>query len=427
MKEKILFLIYNIIVLPTMFFGLKIASIFNKKIKRGIAGRKRIFEELILNAQQLDKTKKMIWVHSSSLGEFEQAKPIIEKLKNDFNINVLVTFFSPSGYENSKKYQFADLVSYLPYDTKFNAKNILSIVKPSLVIFTRYDIWPNLVREIGKNSIPLFLVDATLRKDSFRKFFISKSLHEILYKQFTRILTVSTNDVINFKEYGLDESRVFAVGDTRFDRVYERSLSARNKNIIKQEILTGKKIFVAGSTWHEDEEIILPSFLKAAKFDSSLMMIIAPHEPDLNHLEALENEFRKKISFIRFSHLNNYAGERVIIVDSIGILFTLYSYAHLAFVGGGFKYNIHNILEAAVYGIPVLFGPKITNSQEAPNLIYAGGGFIIKNKKEAYRYLRTFLSNEIKRKNAGEASTNYINKNLGATAKIIGEIKTFVN
>lgn len=420
------FLFYNIFVVPSLYLLLRLAGLFNAKVRRGINGRKRVYEQLILNAAAIDKTKKLIWFHSSSLGEFEQAKPIIERLKKEKNVNVLITFFSPSGYENSKKYPHADLISYIPFDTKSNAERFIKIVNPTVAILMRYDIWPNTIKALAENNVPIFLVDATMRDSSPRKYPFIKSFHKILFSFFTKILTVSEADAQEFLDFGLQKDKVKAVGDTRFDRVYQRSLLAKERNLIKKEILKGKKVFVAGSTWEQDEEVIFPAFEKLTSFDSGAIMVVAPHEPTELHLEKIENEFSGKIKTIRFSHLNNYKDEKIIIVDSIGILLTLYTYADVAFVGGSFKQNVHNILEAAVYGIPVLFGPKIENSQEAKRLAELGAGIIVRNKKQTYKVLRKLLSDEKLRKQKGEISISFVKENLGATEKILKEIYLFL-
>ena len=413
---------YNYIVLPLLYVALRIAGIFNSKIRKGIIGRKRVYENLILNAISIDKKKKLVWFHSSSLGEFEQAKPIIERLKNDKNVNILITFFSPSGYENSKKYPHADLISYIPFDTLFKTKKFIGITNPSLAVIMRYDVWPNMINTLNKNKIPTYLVDATMRSSSPRKYPFIKSFHKNLFSQLTRILTVSENDANGFRSFGFNENIIRAVGDTRFDRVYQRSNLAREKKLIKEEFLKDKKVFVAGSTWEQDEEVILPAFTKLTEVDKNVLMIIAPHEPTILNIEKIENEFLGKVKTIRFSHLNNYSSEPVVIVDSIGILLTLYTYAHVAYVGGSFKQNIHNVLEAAVYGIPVLFGPKIDNSQEAKKLLEIRGGILVNNKREAYRSLRKLFSNEEFRKNCGKISYEYVRSNTGATEKILQEI-----
>jgi len=420
---KLLFnIFYNYLILPLLYVALRFAGLFNKKIRTGIIGRKRVYEELILNATSINKNKKLIWFHSSSLGEFEQAKPIIERLKEEKDVNVLITFFSPSGYENSKKYPYADLIAYIPFDTKSNAEKFIAITNPTLAVIMRYDIWPNMIISLKNKSIPIYLVDATLRSNSPRKYPLLKSFHKILFSSFSRILTVSESDAQQFKSFGFDDKKVSAIGDTRFDRVYQRSLLAKEKRLISYNVLKGKKIFVAGSTWEQDEEVIFPAFLKLASFDDSVLMMVAPHEPTLLHLEKIENEFAGKLKTIRFSHLNNYSDERVIIVDSIGILLTLYTYANVAYVGGSFKQNIHNVLEAAVYGTPVLFGPRIDNSQEAKKLTEIGGGIIITNKQQAYKNLRKLFTDDNLCTKAGNISASYVQSNIGATQKILDTI-----
>jgi 3-deoxy-D-manno-octulosonic-acid transferase len=280
--------------------------------------------------------------------------------------------------------------------------------------------------QLFTKDIPAMLVDATMRDNSARKNFFAKSFHTSLYKKMTKILTVSENDANNFKEFGITTFQIEAVGDTRFDRVYQRSLIAKEKILIRPEILKDKKILVAGSTWFEDEDVMIPAFITALKYHPELLVIIAPHEPTIHHLEKLENDFNGKEKTIRFSYLNNYNNERVVLVDSIGILLTLYCYADITFVGGSFKSNIHNSLEAAVYGVPVMFGPKIHNSQEAKKLANTGGGIIIKNKKDAYRNIKQLLSDESLRKEKGNAASRYVLNNIGATDKILEEVYKYV-
>jgi len=420
--KNIWVIFYNFLVTPVFYAGIRIAGLFNAKIREGINGRKRIFENLILSAASLDKTKKLVWFHSSSLGEFEQAKPIIQELKKNEDINILVTFFSPSGFENSKKYPFADIVSYIPFDSRINAKRFIQLTKPDLAVMMRYDIWPNHIWALRKENIPCFIVDATMRLDSARNLAVIKNFHMQLYTAFDKILTVSKNDLEGFKNFGCTDEQLKAVGDTRFDRVFQRSQTAKEKMLIRDEVLKDKKVFVAGSTHEMDEDVILPAFKKLSKNDKDLLLIIAPHEPTLLHLEKIENEFIGELETIRFSFLNNYKNERVIIIDSIGILLTLYTYADAAFVGGSFKQGIHNVLEAAVYGIPVMFGPRIQTSQEAQELQKRGGGIMIKTRTNAYRQMRTLFSNDEYRKSKGEIAHKYVQENLGASEKILEEI-----
>lgn len=418
--------IYNFLFLPLLYSGLHISSLFNSKIRRGLRGRKRIFEELILETHQLDRNKKTIWFHSSSLGEFEQAKPIIEKIYNNKNLNIIISFFSPSGYDNSRKYPYADIIIYIPFDTKVKAEKFINIVQPDLAVLMRYDIWPNMIWQLKQFNIPIFLVDATMKKSSLRTRLGIRSFHKTLFKNISKILTVSESDAEAFKLFNCDEANIKVVGDTRFDRVYQKSLEARDKTLIQPSVLEGKKVLVAGSTWEQDEEIILPAFTKVASYDKEVILIIAPHEPSLLHLEKIEHEFSGILQTIRFSHLNDYSGEQVIIVDSIGILLTLYTYADIAFVGGSFKQGIHNVLEAAVYGIPVMFGPKIENSQEAQQLREKSGGMVVRGKKEAYRRLRTLFNDKTLRENRGKISLQMVLENVGATEKIIEEIERVI-
>jgi len=420
--KKIWQFLYNYLFLPIFYLLIIFAALFNSKIKKGIKGRRGIFKELLLKSKSLNKSRKTIWFHSSSYGEFEQAKPIIEQLRKESDINIVVSFFSPSGYVNSRNYPHADLITYLPLDTTTNAKRFIEIIQPNLALFMRYDIWPNHIWALREKDIPCFLVDATMRGNSLRKLPLMKSFHKTLFRDIKKILTVSEEDANGFRSFNCSDEQLHVVGDTRFDRVHQRSLAAKESNLIKQEILNQKKVFVAGSTWEQDEEVMLPAFIKLAKFDETVILIIAPHEPTLLRLEKIEHEFAGKISTIRFSHLNNYSDERVIIVDSIGILLTLYTYADAAFVGGSFKQNIHNVLEAAVYGIPVLFGPKIDNSQEAKQLLETKGGMLVKDKKEAYRRIRSLFSNEELKTTRGKIAYDYVRKNIGATGKIINEI-----
>ncbi|MCU7496982.1 MAG: 3-deoxy-D-manno-octulosonic acid transferase [Ignavibacteria bacterium] len=419
---KFWYLIYNIIVLPFLFLVFQLAGLFNAKIKKGIKDRQRLFEDLILAFIQLDKKKKMVWVHSSSMGEFEQAKPVIQKLKAEKDVNIIVTFFSPSGYENSKNYPFADVVSYMPFDTPGLVKRFLDIVNPDLTVIMRYDIWPNFIWQLKSRNIPCFIIDATMRENSNRKLPVSISFHKSLYKNISKIFTVSKADLESFRSFDIKNGQLETAGDTRYDRVFQKSVAAKEKKLFKDGFFDGKKVFVAGSSWEADEEVLLPAFLKIAKYDDDVIMILVPHEPTIAHLEKLEDQLRNKCSSIRFSYLNDYKGERIIIVDSIGILLTLYYYADLAYVGGSFKQGIHNVLEPAVYGIPVLFGPKIENSQEAQKLVKIGASKVLRDKKEAYRWLRTLLKDDGLREKMGRISSMFVNENLGATDKILKEI-----
>ena len=424
--NRLWYFVYNVIVIPLIKFLLLFGKLFNPKIRTGIEGRKKLFENLIIDLTGIDRSKKMIWFHSSSMGEFEQAKPIIEKIKETKKVNILITFFSPSGYTNSLKYPNADIIAYFPYDTPMMTSRFLNLVHPQLAVFMRYDIWPNMIWQLEQKKIPCFIVDATMKLKTPRKWLIAKSFHKSLYSSVTKILAVTQNDVNNFNEFNISAAKLESVGDTRFDRVYQKSLQAKERKIFKDKFFDGKKVFVLGSSWENDEEVMIPALLKLMENDPDIITMIVPHEPTVFHIENTEHSIKDKFKTIRFSDLNNYTGERIIIIDSVGILLTLYSYSHAAYVGGSFKQGIHNVLEPAVYGIPVLYGPKHENSQEAVHLSKIGGGFVVKNKQEAYRVLRKLFTDNLLRKNVGKICANYVKENLGATTKILNEITKYI-
>lgn len=421
--RKIWYLFYNLLIVPAAKFAIFFFALFNEKIRTGLNDRKRLFENLIIDLTGINRSKKMLWFHSASMGEFEQAKPIIEKIKSEENVNIIVTFFSPSGYRNSLKYPFADIISYIPIDTPILTERFLKLVRPHIAIFMRYDIWPNMIWQLDRKKIPYFIVDATMRSQSKRKLPLIFEFHKSLFSNVSRVLTVSKDDAQNFLEFGIPQSRIEIVGDTRFDRVYQKSLDAKERKLlVKENIFDGKKIFVLGSSWENDEEIMMPALMKLMHYDPDVITIVVPHEPTVHHLERIENTLLNYFSSIRFSYIGNYTNERVIIVDSIGILLSLYKYAHLAYVGGSFKQGIHNVLEPAVYGLPVLFGPKIENSREANMLVAKGGAFVIRNKKDAYRILRKLFSNKSLLIEKGKICADYVKENTGASEKIIKEI-----
>lgn len=423
MMIKFLRFFYDYLLLPIFIAAIYVASLFNNKIRRGIRDRKNLAEKLKSQVKKLDKSKKRIWFHSSSMGEFEQAKPVIEELRRREEVIIVVSFFSPSGYQNSINYSFADIVTYIPLDSRKKCKEFLDVLKIDVAVFMRYDIWPNMIFELSDKKIPTLLVDATMRYNSPRKYGVAKIFHHHVYKQIDKILTVSDEDRNNFLQFNLDSSKVKTVGDTRYDRVYQKSLQAKEKKLFKENFFDGKKVVVLGSAWESDEEVVLPALFKLMSKHKNLILIIAPHEPTINHLEKLEHQVNKSIGSIRFSHMNIYNNQRVILIDSIGILLSLYYYADLAFVGGGFKQNVHNVLEPSVYGLPVLFGPKIYNSQEALSLIEEGSARVVHNKKEAYRILSKLITDDTYRSKLGQIASDYVKENIGATAKITDEIQ----
>lgn len=421
--QQFWFILYNAIFIPGFWILLKFGSLFNAKIRHGLKSRVGLFDQLEHQARGL-KASRRVWFHSSSMGEFEQAKPIIAALRAKHeDLNIIVSFFSPSGYDHSKNYKLADLITYIPFDTVGNARQFLDLIRPTVAVMVRYDIWPNHIWELKRRNIPILIANATMRRNSSRLRFPLKGFHEDLYGQMTSILAVSTSDVKAFEKVGLHEPQVQAIGETRYDQVWVRSLEARKKHLIPEAILRRKKVFVVGSSWEEDEDIILPTFKKIMQYDSNVLMILVPHEPTLPTLERIEVQLNSSPGSIRFSDLNDYAGERIILVDSIGILTALYQYANVAYVGGSFRQGVHSVLEPAVYGIPVLYGPRHHNSQEAIELAKRGGGLVVHDQQDCYRTLRTLLNNKKASAKAGSIALNLVKENIGATERFIQHLK----
>jgi 3-deoxy-D-manno-octulosonic-acid transferase len=422
--QRVWFLIYNILVVPAFWLLLQIASLFNPKIRRGIRGRKGLLDRIEGEVQRLKRPRRF-WFHSSSMGEFEQAKPIIAELRKRYDdIDIIVSFFSPSGYEPSRTYKQADLITYLPYDSVANARRFLDLIRPTIAILVRYDTWPNHVWELSRRGIPIVIANATLRKRSTRHYPLLRSFHRNIYDHISSILTVSRSDVEAFQAFGLQKPEIHAIGETRYDQVWQRSLEARTKHLVPAHILKKKKVFVVGSSWEEDEEVVVPAFRRIAQHDSNALMILVPHEPTLPTLERLELAFNGSLRSIRFSDLNDYSNENVILVDSIGILTALYQYAEVTYVGGSFRQGIHNVLEPAVYGVPVLYGPKHENSQEAVALARRGGGIVVTHPDQCYQELRRLLNDKKARVQAGAESQRLVKENIGATQRFIEYLET---
>jgi 3-deoxy-D-manno-octulosonic-acid transferase len=407
---------YNFLVVPILWVGFQILGMFNAKAREAIHGRRGLLEELRDKISHLPAGQRRLWFHVSSMGEFEQAKPIIAALKKrDNNTQIIVTFFSSSGYNHSLRYKFADIISYIPFDSYRKAKQFIDIVKPDVAIFIRYDVWPNHLWAARKNNIPVLIVSATLRMTAVRTLPVIRQFQEHLYKNISYILTVSEKDRQAFATYCLRGPVIEVVGDTRYDQVWTRSEESKQRHILQQQIVTNKKVFVVGSSWRDDEKELIPAIIRLYRNHPELLVILVPHEPTIENLEKIENDINGTISFIRFSNLGDYSGENIIIIDSVGILMTLYHYGHLAYVGGGFHNGIHNVLEPAAYGIPVLFGPKHENSQEAVALCNTGAAYVCNNEEDLFIQISALLDNERARISSGERAIAFVEAHRGAT------------
>jgi len=398
-------MLYNIFVYITIG-GLRLIALFNNKLHRFVNGRKNIFKDI---ATHLSNKDDVIWFHSASLGEFEQGIPIIEKLKNEYpNYKILVTFFSPSGYEVRKNYPLADCVTYLPFDTIKNAKKFINQVNPKLTVFIKYEFWPNFLKVLKQRQIPTLLVSGIFRENQlfFKGYggFYRKALNTFAHFFVQNQVSKELLNSIGFNNVSLS-------GDTRFDRVF--SITKQRKKLDFIDSFSKDKItLVAGSTWPEDEEIIINYINNESSKNEKF--IIAPHNIKEEGILQLIASCKKTIC--RYSDAKKNPNTQVIIIDSIGILTSVYAYATLAYVGGGFnKSGIHNILEPATYGLPIMIGPNFKKFNEAKELVHLEACMSIYDQKSFNKvFLNLIKSNEeISRK--GKISKSYILKNVGAT------------
>lgn len=405
-------LLYNISIYITWFL-LKIIAIFNKKINLFVTGRKNTFGEL---AENISKNDEIIWFHCASLGEFEQGRPLIEKIKTKHpNFKIVLTFFSPSGYEVQKNYTFADVITYLPLDTKNNAKKFFDLVHPKMAIFVKYELWPNILSELEKRKIETILISGVFRPDQvfFKAYgsWMRKSL-----KAFSYFFVQNELSKNLLKSIGFVNSTV--CGDTRFDRVYEITKQNNHLQFI-EDFIQNKYVLIAGSTWPKDEELLVNYINNYASDDEKF--IIAPHNITSNGIEYLINSIQKKTTLFSDKIKNNEA--QVFIVNTVGILTKIYSYANVAYIGGGFeKDGIHNILEPATFGIPLVIGPKFDKFQEAKDLANLNACEIVNNENELRTHLNKLFQDEDYRMKRKKITREYILKNIGATDIILNYV-----
>ena len=404
-----MYFLYNITIHITGFL-LKIIAIFNKKIRLFTNGRKETFSKL---ESAISKNDKTIWFHCASLGEFEQGRPIIEEIKEKYkDYKVVLTFFSPSGYEIRKDYAFADVITYLPLDTRSNAKRFLEIVHPEMAVFVKYEFWPNILKELQKQKIDTILISGIFREDQafFKGYgsWMRKSLNAFSHFFVQNELSNKLLQSIGFKNVTIS-------GDTRFDRVYEINNQDNNLDFIK-EFKQNKYTLVAGSTWPKGEEYLV-NYINFHASEKE-KFIIAPHNINEQQIKELQNSITKTTT--KFSNTDRDYSAQVFILDTIGILTKVYNYADVAYVGGGFgKDGIHNILEPATFGLPLIIGPNFDKFQEAKDLVALGSCRAAKNQEELNLELQKLYTDVSYRNQNGQISKDYILKNIGATKIIL--------
>lgn len=399
--------LYNIFI-HIYILALNLISPFNKKVKTMLKGEKECFDRL----QNLNSEDKVAWFHCASLGEFEQGRPLIEEVKKQFpEYKILLSFYSPSGYESKKDYALADYVVYLPNDTKSNAKKFVKKVNPDLIFFIKYEFWYNYISALKGRR--LFQVSLILRQNQYFFSWYGKWFAKQL-KNFEHFFVQNQETATLLNNIGY--KNVTISGDTRFDRVMTIANNAKSFTEIEKFCEGNQKIILAGSSWLADEKII-----QQAVKNLDIKLIIAPHVVGENHINEIQQLFPEAILYSELA--NNDKKSNILIINCIGILSNLYQYCDIAYIGGGFGVGIHNTLEAATFGKPICFGTNYHKFQEAIDLINFKAAYSISNQEELKQVLETLLNNEKIYNQSAEASKDYVKTKIGACKKIIEHLK----
>ena len=399
--------------------AIRFAALFNEKARQWVNGRKGLFEQIEIPIRGLDRKKNpLIWFHASSLGEFEQGRPIIESFREAYPAcKIMLTFFSPSGYEVRKNYEQADWIFYLPLDTPRNARRWIEIVQPAAAIFIKYDFWFNLLGTLHKENIPVYFVSALFRPGQ----------HFFLWYGgwFRKQLACVTHFFVQNKVSAellesLGLKNVTITGDTRFDRVFAIASQKHSFPLIEQ-FINGSKVFIGGSTWKEDEALLIPLIQQK---ELNLKFILAPHDTSPGRIEYLIGLIDEPV--VRYSELSqeNALQAGVLIIDSVGILSRLYQYATLAFIGGGFGSGLHNIQEPITYGVPVFFGPGYHKFKEAVDLVGQGAAFSVTAADDLVTIVKRILGDPLEYQHLSAMCRDYVDENRGATTKIMHYFET---
>lgn len=419
-------MIYNIVIYFVLW-GIAIASLFNEKVRKMWRGEREAFKIL---KQKVDHNAKYIWFHAASLGEFEQGRPLMERIRKDYpQYKILLTFYSPSGYEVRKNYEGADIICYLPVDTRLNAIRFLRLVRPVMAFFIKYEFWSNFLHILKHRNIPTYSVSSIFREDQVFFKWYGRSYAGVL-KCFTRFF-VQNEESKRLLE-GIGITAVDVVGDTRFDRVLQIKEAAKQLPIC-EAFRTGVassqsadvphhdfKVFVAGSSWPPDENIFIPFFNEHEDW----RLLIAPHVIAEEHLKLILSLIKGK-KVVRYTQTTpeEAAEADVLIIDCFGLLSSMYNYGDVAYIGGGFGVGIHNTLEAAVWNMPVIFGPNNKKFQEAQGLLKSGGGFEINTYEDFSGLMSSLMNDETFLKQAGDKAGAFVAHLAGATDKVLANVK----
>lgn len=403
---------YNFVIYIYLF-AVKLVSLFNPKVKLMVKGHSEVFDIL---KSKIEKDKKYIWFHAASLGEFEQGRPLMERIRRQYpEYKILLTFFSPSGYEVRKNYQGADVICYLPFDTPRNARRFVKLANPCMAFFIKYEFWQNYLKNLQRHHVPTYSVSSIFRKNQvFFRWYGGK-----YFKVLTRFTHLFVqNEVSKELLASLNIRNVDVVGDTRFDRVIEIFEQAKQLPLVEQ-FKKNSMVMVAGSSWQPDEDI----FIRYFNEHPEMKLIIAPHVIGESHLTEIIGKLKRP--YVRYTQATpeNVEQADCLIIDCFGLLSSIYRYGEIAYVGGGFGVGIHNVLEAAVYGIPVLFGPNNQRFQEARQLLETKGCFEIHNYEEFKEKIDRLMTDAPYLEKCGKLSGDYVKQHAGASDKVMKAVR----
>lgn len=394
-------------------FGVKVAALFSSKPRKMIMGHRDVFGVL---RRSIDKNKKYIWFHAASLGEFEQGRPLIEYIRKNYpEYGILQTFFSPSGYEVRKNYKGADIVCYLPFDTPRNARKFVSLANPYMAFFIKYEFWQNYLSELKKRDVAAYSVSSIFRPNQVFFRWYGKNYSKVL-SMFDHLFV--QNEISKDLLSSLNVNDVTVVGDTRFDRVIDICNDAKELPLIKS-FKDNSLTLVAGSSWGPDEDI----FIKYFNEHPELKLVIAPHVVNDSHLKEIMDKLKRPSILYSEATEENVKKADCLIIDCYGLLSSIYRYGDISYIGGGFGVGIHNVLEAAVYSIPVVFGPNNKKFREAQHLLENKGGFEITDQQNFDMLMNKFINQPSFLLEAGSAAGNYVKNNSGTLEKIMKSIK----
>jgi len=423
--------LYNMFLLPALSIGLRLGSLFSPKIRRGLKVRRSLFNKLADCIPDPSDTILRFWIHISSMGEFEQARPVVSALRKQYPRSVIImSVFSPSVYDHIQQYDVADCFCYLPFDSSANARRFIDCVHPDVAVFVRHDLWPNHLRVLKQRGIPTILINCSFKDRMMRSGPIHHMIYRWLYQWFDLVLTVSSEAKHVCETANLTSGIVEVAGDTRYDQVMLRASEAEAIAAPLRPLKQGRLGFVAGSTWPGDEDVILDAISTLREKDLTFWTLIVPHEPTDEHILLLEEKCARiglkvqRLSVIELGH--PAADDALLIADKMGILAELYTLGDVTYVGGGFGTGIHSVLEPAALGRGVLFGPNHQGSHEAGRLILCGGGRSVANSSDLAHILLALFRDPHQLAIMGDAAGGLVKDSIGATGRIVKRLTDLV-